>query len=78
MVGALESKLLEAAAQCARINAKLFSSALRPVDSPVRLVEHMEHMPAFHVLKIDGVALLCARLRQGQELRIDVNDRRRR
>ena len=76
MIRALEPELFEAAAQCAWIDAELFSSALRPVDSPVRLVEHMKHMPAFHVLKIDGVALLRARLRQGQELRIDVNDRR--
>ena len=50
MIRTLEPELFEAAAQCARIDAELFSSAPRPVDSPVRLVEHMKHMPALYIL----------------------------
>ena len=77
MVGPLEPELLEATAQCARIDAELFSGALRSVNSPVRLVQHTEHMSAFNVLEIDGRALLQTRLGQGQELRIDGDDGRR-
>ena len=76
MFRAFQPKLFQAAAECARIDAELFRCALRPVNPPVRLVEHVEHMPAFDVLKIDRGVVLQTRLRQGQELRIDVDDRR--